>query len=205
MQHAGLKRIGRHDVGDAMHVRARDLAYHPVREYLESLEWDGQKRINTWLTTMFGADLNPYTQTVGQMFLIGMVARILEPGCKCDHMLVLEGPQGALKSTRLRNSCRRMVLRWPARHHRRQRCLTASARQMADRSRRNARHGPRRSVAAEVVHQPHHGTLPAAIRTLRGARAAPMRVHRHDQPRHLSARRNRRPTVLAGQMRKHQY
>ena len=98
LQHDGLKRIGPEAVSQAMRLRARDRAYHPVRQYLESLEWDAQKRVNTWLTTVFGADLNDYTQMVGQMFLISMVARILDPGCKADHMLVLEGPQGALKS-----------------------------------------------------------------------------------------------------------
>jgi predicted P-loop ATPase len=99
LQQKGLRRIGRNDVYNAMDWYARQRAYHPVREYLESLEWDGQRRVNAWLTTMLGADLNAYTQTIGQMFLISMVARILEPGCKADHMLVLEGPQGALKST----------------------------------------------------------------------------------------------------------
>ena len=99
LQHKGLKRIGREDVYQAMDTRARGCAYHPVRKYLEALEWDGQHRVNVWLATKLGTELTPYTQTIGQMFLISMVARILEPGCKADHMLVLEGPQGALKST----------------------------------------------------------------------------------------------------------
>jgi predicted P-loop ATPase len=99
LQHKGLKRIGREDVYQAMEKRARGCAYHPVRQFLESLEWDGQRRLNVWLATKLGADLSEYTKAVGQMFLVSMVARILEPGCKADHMLVLEGPQGTLKST----------------------------------------------------------------------------------------------------------
>ena len=99
MQHAGLERIGRESVSTAVDCYARDHKYHPVRDYIKSLTWDGKQRVNVWLTTKLGAELTPYTQAVGQMFLIAMVARIFDPGCKADYMLVLEGPQGALKST----------------------------------------------------------------------------------------------------------
>jgi predicted P-loop ATPase len=99
MQAAGLKGIGRDDVRAAVDSYARDHAYHPVVDYLEGLAWDGTLRLNVWLTTKLGCELTPYTQGVGRMFLISMVARILEPGCKADHMLVIEGPQGQLKST----------------------------------------------------------------------------------------------------------
>lgn len=99
LQRAGLRNIGREVVRDAIAARAREQAFHPVRDYLTQLRWDGQKRVGVWLTTKLGAELTDYTRAVGAMFLISMVARICEPGCKCDHMLVLEGAQGTMKSS----------------------------------------------------------------------------------------------------------
>lgn len=66
---------------------------------LKGLIWDGQRRANVWMTTRLDAELNSYTQAIGQMFLISLVARIFEPGCKVDYMPVLEGPQGAMTSS----------------------------------------------------------------------------------------------------------
>ncbi|MBO0863664.1 MAG: hypothetical protein J2P16_01140 [Mycobacterium sp.] len=99
MQAAGLKRIGRDIVRDAVFTYAKERPYHPVRDYLDSLEWDKTKRLNTWLMSCLGCENTPYTASVGKWFLISMVARIYRPGCKVDTMLVLEGPQGKLKST----------------------------------------------------------------------------------------------------------
>lgn len=99
LQKAGLKRIARDTVRDAVNARARENTFHPVRGWLQGLVWDGQRRTNVWLTTKLGAELTPYSQAIGQMFLISLVARIFEPGCKVDYMPVLEGVQGAMKST----------------------------------------------------------------------------------------------------------
>jgi predicted P-loop ATPase len=76
-------------------------SFHPVKQYLESLEWDGTPRINYWLHTYCGASDNPYTQAIGRKWLISAVARAMEPGCKVDHCLILEGKQGILKSSAL--------------------------------------------------------------------------------------------------------
>ena len=99
LQLAGLKRVGRDIVHSAVDQRAYECAFHPILEYFDSLKWDGTKRINSWLTSYLGATATDYTAGVGKMFLISMVARISNPGCKADHMLVLEGSQGTKKST----------------------------------------------------------------------------------------------------------
>ena len=102
LQRAGITRLSREVAHQAVDLRAVEHAYHPVRDYLDSLTWDGQSRIGSWLTDHLGAELSEYTSAIGRMFLIAMVARIYEPGCKADYMLVLEAPQGELKSTACR-------------------------------------------------------------------------------------------------------
>jgi predicted P-loop ATPase len=99
LQQAGLCRIGKDAVHQAVDIRARERAFHPVRNFLEALTWDGRERLHGWLAVYLGAERNAYTTKIGAMFLISMVARIFAPGCKADYMLILEGPQGTLKST----------------------------------------------------------------------------------------------------------
>lgn len=79
-----------------------DTSRHPVREYLRSLVWDGVKRAETLFIDYLGAEDSRYTRNVTRKALIGAAARILSPGCKHDHMLVLVGPQGCHKSTTLK-------------------------------------------------------------------------------------------------------
>jgi hypothetical protein len=98
-QRTGLRKLGKDAMQDAITLIAHDSKFHPVRDYLDDLKWDGTKRIARLFPDYFGAEDTPYTRTIGEMFLVSMVARIFKPGCKADHLPVLEGPQGALKST----------------------------------------------------------------------------------------------------------
>ena len=85
---------------DAVLAVAASRAYHPVREYLESLPaWDGTKRVGALLTDYFGAERNSYTESVIRKTLVAAVARIYHPGTKFDSVLILNGPQGIGKST----------------------------------------------------------------------------------------------------------
>jgi predicted P-loop ATPase len=99
LQHAGLKRIAKDIVHQAVDIHTQKCSFHPVRDYLDQLIWDRTARLADFLPKYFGAEKNEYNKTIGKMFMISMVARILRPGCKVDHLLVIEGPQGALKST----------------------------------------------------------------------------------------------------------
>ena len=75
-----------------------------MRDYLNSLKWDGIERIGTWLTRYMGAEGSPYVAAIGRMFVIAAVARVYEPGAKADYVVVLEGQQGAGKVARLRSA-----------------------------------------------------------------------------------------------------
>lgn len=81
---------------------AEHHSFDRLREYLESLEWDGKPRVATWMTRYLGCEDNEYARAVGLRWLVSSVARGLKPGCKVDTMPILEGPQGARKSTAIR-------------------------------------------------------------------------------------------------------
>ncbi|MBA7486622.1 hypothetical protein ES707_22183 [subsurface metagenome] len=81
---------------------AERAAFDRLREYLDGVKWDRRPRVEKWLTYYMGVEDTPYARTVGMRWLVSGVARGLRPGCKVDTMPILEGPQGARKSTALR-------------------------------------------------------------------------------------------------------
>jgi len=87
----------------AIHLVAAENVRSKPREYLNSLPvWDGVKRVESWLTTAAGVEDNALIRAYAKKYLLSCVARAMQPGCQVDTVLVLVGPQGAQKSTLLR-------------------------------------------------------------------------------------------------------
>ncbi|MCK1684665.1 virulence-associated E family protein [Bradyrhizobium sp. 145] len=76
--------------------------FHPVRDYLDELEWDGTERLASWLHVYAGTKDDDYTRAVGALALTAAVRRIRQPGCKFDEMVVFESPTGKDKSSALK-------------------------------------------------------------------------------------------------------
>jgi predicted P-loop ATPase len=99
LQHMGLKRIAKETVAQAIDQRAHECRFHPVRDWLNGLQWDGHARVDALFGHYFYASGSAeYCQAVSRMFVISMVARVFQPGCKVDHVPIIEGGQGIMKS-----------------------------------------------------------------------------------------------------------
>jgi predicted P-loop ATPase len=99
LQDQGVSVRGKNIVTDCVSLVAKDARVHPVREYLHGIVWDGIERLDSWLGVYLGATGNDdYLAAVGMCWLTSAVARVENPGCQADHMLVLEGQQGLGKS-----------------------------------------------------------------------------------------------------------
>lgn len=103
---AWLNKIGMRSniarVSDAITVVAHENPIEEVKSWLENLpQWDKVGRLDEFCEQAFGVQSSQFHREIGRRFLISMVARTLSPGCKADHMLVLIGDQGKLKSTAL--------------------------------------------------------------------------------------------------------
>ena len=80
-------------------VVSSERIYHPIKQYFDTLQWDGTERIDSLLIDYLGADDTAYTRAATRKTLCAAVARVYEPGVKFDSILVLNGPQGVGKST----------------------------------------------------------------------------------------------------------
>lgn len=92
-------KLAKNDILDAVAACASDQAYHPVRDYLNGLVWDGVPRLDTMFIDYLGAEDCPYIRAVTRKSFVAAVSRVMTPGCKYDTMPVLVGGQGRHKSS----------------------------------------------------------------------------------------------------------
>jgi len=92
-------------ISDALNEILLDNEFHPVREYLKGLTWDGVKRVETFLVDYLGAEDNELNRAMTRLTLTGAVARVFKPGCKFDYVLTLVSRQGTGKSSLLDKLC----------------------------------------------------------------------------------------------------
>lgn len=96
----GLK--SRQDFADALKNVSMRNKFHPVREVLDSLTWDGKEHIRGLLPEYLGAEDSDYTYQVMRLWMLGAVSRVYKPGSKFDYTMILQGSQGIGKSTFLK-------------------------------------------------------------------------------------------------------
>jgi predicted P-loop ATPase len=90
---------GKDAVNDAAVALCIENTFDPILEFLDGLKWDGRDRLSNWFTTYLGAISNRLHSEVGKLMLVAAVRRVRQPGCKFDHVVVFEGPEGTRKST----------------------------------------------------------------------------------------------------------
>jgi predicted P-loop ATPase len=98
LQHQGIG-VTVNVAATAAETVAKDHSFHPIKDYLESLVWDGVERIAKFASRYLGAEDTPYHRAVSHCLFIAAVARIMRPGCKADYVPILEGAQDKGKST----------------------------------------------------------------------------------------------------------
>ena len=221
MQHNGLSKLGREVTHQAVDLVAREGAFHPVRQYLTELRWDGKPRLDTWLSYYLGAEPEKtddpeeaarnlvvhrkYTRAIGRMFLIALVARIMRPGCKADYMIILEGEQGARKST----VCQILGGQWfsdslPDVTSGKDVAVHLNGKWLIEVAELSAMSKAESDALKQFITRSVERYRPPYGRE-RGDRAAPVPVRRHNQSGELPEGRNRRPALLAPEGGDHRY
>lgn len=97
----GLRKYSIEDVLKATKTVGWKNKKNEPKDWMESLVWDGTPRVAGFFRDYYVAEDNDYSKAVSTNFWVGMVARIFDPGCKLDNMVILEGPQGIFKSKSL--------------------------------------------------------------------------------------------------------
>jgi predicted P-loop ATPase len=93
---------GKQHTLDALTAWSFDHMFDPVRDYLDSVRWDGVPRLDRWVVRYLGAQDTALNRAIGRKMLIAAVRRVRKPGCKFDYITVFESPQGAGKSSALK-------------------------------------------------------------------------------------------------------
>ena len=96
-----FRKLGKDMAFDAMLMVSTENSFDSAIEHIRTEAWDGVARLDSWLTHVYGTPDDEYHQKVASNWMKGLVRRIVEPGCKFDYVLVLEGEQGVKKSTSL--------------------------------------------------------------------------------------------------------
>lgn len=95
----GFTKITRQSVEQAVRFHAMRRIANEPREWMDTLIWDQQPRIQDFFVNCFGAEDSEYVRAASRNWWISMAARTYQPGCQVDNMVILEGPQGVYKST----------------------------------------------------------------------------------------------------------
>lgn len=90
---------GKEAAYDALLRMCEENSFNSLQAQLDILKWDGVRRLDTWLTTYLGVTDTPLHRVYGRLVLMAAVRRVYDPGCVFQHVLVLEGPEGAIKSS----------------------------------------------------------------------------------------------------------
>jgi predicted P-loop ATPase len=93
--------LARDAVRELVSIHSRGAQFHPVREYLRAVTWDRIPRLDSFCHHYLGAENDQLSRRAGRLWLLSAVARICQPGCQADCVIILEGPQGIGKSTAL--------------------------------------------------------------------------------------------------------
>lgn len=89
---------GKEKIADAVRMVFEKRSFHPVKDFVEAVEWDGTPRVESLLIDYLGAEDTPYTRAVTKKCLVAAIARVYNPGCKFDYMLTIIGEQGIGKT-----------------------------------------------------------------------------------------------------------